>query len=1274
MSTTKSKRSATKAGITGETGETTQPTTTATAPPAKKSRKATTTPIPAAATTEETTQPVVTETQSRIEFYYDDCSSYKISDIPAIEKDQIKGPVSILKVRKLAANNLYESLTSNGKNKDITNLISTKNELELLLTNYNTNLQIYDAVKDTTDEGEDDENIPRQGSANVVSGRSALSDSTAKLLALDIIMFKLIYSFYKIIKTEKNLNPKSVEGLNYVVSNFIRVSSCKEYLDVGQLYAIIDLTVNNNIDWTHSKIKSRINFIRGAGSETASESNNVINYAQLRKPRKPMLETHDGAATRIAANAGFTVYCANKISKYDFIQKKEITTLKDGCYYIDDKNVFLLCLLFSTDLEISNAVNQKFQMDSTIKIIKNLGNNDTDDLKIIDCLYNVICSNGGLSNLKSISNALLINNKVLIVLHKAYYLASVAVFLAKQNGILSPDGLTLNQTQSDQTTRLEDNVKQLKNNLINMNFDSLCHDNKLSNVYRFIMILMVLIKNDNDQVKKQIKEMGLSLEDNNYDLPKLNGVDEIKPQTEDFYKYLNDDFKIFNALSKTATKVSCSEFEDNCLSRRLMKKSCYVFPISSGVCSDHVALSIFQNSSHIAYQTTTDELNKLQFDPSNKFPISSLHSAMMIPEYSNCAIDLPLPSHLSLSRVNALGIDSFDVWVTPVTQNDAAAQIMRYSRYDGKPTCMEIPIAKSILTTNDKNERYEFLDNKMVYKFVGDYNDFLAHNKPSYEEAKPKITECPTEFKNLCPYYFNLISNIDNLKYSKSDIILTDQEENQIYEQFYNMIKTPNSEFNINNYSFLPGIDYAHSDSKQASAINNVGNSYVRYFEYWCGTKNKPGQGIMKSRNEKAKLEFINEISDIFLRSGEYKNVLLYYLLLRIFMNISINITNGVNQKNIKKILENNMKYCQTALTKLNQRSEKNQTDERKLSDWTAMEIEGGSVGGSLQTDPFVKTTYDCMFGRFGFDVGIYDNDGNDEEIRENKFEIKAIDTFTDHAKYLIKYQKTPEIEGLLNYLRNTTPSELVELHFLDVSDIDGIINTIQQDVNVANALCSKYIEDNKEKSELPSTPPVQQFMTDNNGEQDKLYNGLLALIEEIGKALPIRIPQNAQIVEIENVGQLEEISEDSKARGLYDKFYSTIDNLLNIMNQTGARDALEKMTPILSHGGSITSSTDANQQSISMPKQIVLGKNFINKIEQLKSMYPGIEEVFDVVNKYNNSVKIQNAANPVSLGGTQKNRKPRKNRYTRRPKVSNKNKTCKRKKIKCNKKRYTRK
>ena len=67
-------------------------------------------------------------------------------------------------------------------------------------------------------------------------------------------------------------------------------------------------------------------------------SGNVVNPPTT-MPRKPMLETIDGAATRIASNALFTSYCNFTLT--DPVTKQNI----DATFYIDNNLVYMLSLI-----------------------------------------------------------------------------------------------------------------------------------------------------------------------------------------------------------------------------------------------------------------------------------------------------------------------------------------------------------------------------------------------------------------------------------------------------------------------------------------------------------------------------------------------------------------------------------------------------------------------------------------------------------------------------------------------------------------------------------------------------------------------------------------------------------------------------------------------------------------------------------------------------------------------------------------------------------------
>ena len=100
-------------------------------------------------------------------------------------------------------------------------------------------------------------------------------------------------------------------------------------------------------------------------------------------------------------------------------------------------------------------------------------------------------------------------HKVILIPNSLYYMASVASFLhISSDDISTDDGSSASAAPIRQGTSSK--INKLKNDLIECNFDSLCHDNADSSVYRIIMILMFILKNEEGKIRENLNMMGIT--------------------------------------------------------------------------------------------------------------------------------------------------------------------------------------------------------------------------------------------------------------------------------------------------------------------------------------------------------------------------------------------------------------------------------------------------------------------------------------------------------------------------------------------------------------------------------------------------------------------------------------------------------------------------------------------------------------------------------------------------------------------------------------------
>lgn len=567
-----------------------------------------------------------------------------------------------------------------------------------------------DDEKLVNDDDDDDDEESKKKSKGIT--RDTLKDTNKDLKQLDEAIFKIISILFLLIK----INPYDQTGWSFKARNilfgFIVVSSEKEYLDTGQLYAICKPTIEDNErnGFSSEEILRRCTeYLSGEEIPAEYTTPDTVNI----NPRKPMLETIDGAATRIAANEYFTSYCKFMLKDTPLTGAIQL----DASFYIDNKNLFVLAIFFSSDMDIQNKINRFMTREIMAKItrIRNIFPLCKSSMKIELCYY-ILHDRDILNILRNVEQFITSFSSqqklALMMDNELYFMASTACFLYKYY------------------TEKANNV-DIVENLIKCNFDSLCHDNADSKIYRLVMILIFIIKNDTGLMEKNLKEMfpkyytvadgasQLDREVSAYRMFSINIFDnkfEQNPSNSISY-YINE--YIFKCLDERQIKIfkilsvnNAHTIEEG-LYRRLLNKSCYVFPVL------HVPFMVVvscKNSAHEAFRPAQQLVNS-----NDMFKLKSLDLGAIIPHYTNCAIDAPLKHGLSLSNYDISSLDS-NVWVTAVTRNDAASQNMSRSIEYELPICMSINIANLFASQGTNLEFiYQFIYGNTVKSISSQY-------------------------------------------------------------------------------------------------------------------------------------------------------------------------------------------------------------------------------------------------------------------------------------------------------------------------------------------------------------------------------------------------------------------------------------------------------------------------------------------------------------------------------------------------------------------------
>ena len=496
--------------------------------------------------------------------------------------------------------------------------------------------------------------------------------------------------------------------------------------------------------------------------------------SDIQLPHKPMLETIDGAATRIAANQFFASYCASKLEG----KKKS----ENACFVIDNNDVFLLTIWFSKDTNVIKfledelnkyhqpnltkpkmaEINNKFiENDNTIdELIIQLKRPELNEklkiqkqeelnkltkqnaVKKIDICYYILQNYRDL--LESTRTTLKQKSKTALVIEKNDYdIFSVACFLYKYNS--SPN---------------------IVEDLIKCNFDPLCHDNGHSKIYRLIMVLIFILKNSTEDIKANLKLMFpyyFVSDTDTFDPAKIKQLDATTIVNEVYIflpsmflgldKYINYIFQCLTNDQKCIFKILAGHNYDkieNQLFLRLLKKSCYVFQVlkQDDKDSDKVIVTCFNDSAHKAFQTANTKVNR--------FGGKQLSSFLFTPRYTYCAIDAPLKNGVSLSGYNLIPFYS-KVYLTAVTMNDAASQITTYSGKYTEPICIKIDVNNIKIDVNNiKTDEKSF---EFTYKYV--YGKSVS--------IKSKDIEIPEQIKNFGgeyeDQYKEIIEDLNNIKF-----------------------------------------------------------------------------------------------------------------------------------------------------------------------------------------------------------------------------------------------------------------------------------------------------------------------------------------------------------------------------------------------------------------------------------------------------------------------------------------------------------------------------
>lgn len=1006
------------------------------------------------------------------------------SSLPKLKKTQstpsvisgIKASISILKVRKntyiTLVKSLFEVATDRSQiagdgiycnNNKIIIKIKTLTE-EFDVCNYGT---VFEGAKE--DEEEEDNYDEQQGGGLT---RKEMQDKNPNMLYLDICILKIIIMMFIMSKSDNSvIRLKAIT----VLQNFIVVSSVKEYLDIGQLYAIIKPTVdyNKNNGWDEPNIIARVeNYLQ----------NTLNTVFPTKLPRKSMIETIDGTATRIAASQNCPAYC--NFSLKTIIKKSFEESYENKLslpFYIDNKYAYYIGLLTSDDVNINAAFddfgtnvyksndNDKKMSYENLKKIRDFFKTIKEPLftknityQIIDYMYFAL-NNSNKQILEFIGNEISRNvnygNKnVILIKDQFYYCASVACFLYQQNN----------------------HYDEMLSGLITCNFDSLCHDNGHSKYYRLIMILVFILKNDTQYIKKELEKMDSPSNLNTYTLDSVKGqyIDVVKTKinekiaksgTKEAEKTaLKNVLKIipilnqyFNALSQELIptslehKIFCylamnswNEIE-NKLYVRLLDKSCYVF----GTASNYSAIVNFKNSANSSFTPAQNELKQ-----NNNFSVKNLNSCIMYPYHTNCAVDAPLKHERSL--VNAIGLDNLNssVWVTAVTIVDAASQIKKNSYEYTEPICIPINV-ENLSYRDDPNEKFNFTY-KYIYGNIG--TDIVSSNM---------TIQCPTYLDtDFCNNYNRIFNNFElSGFYYKVDSNV--ELKNELSKYFKTDIN-PNDD---NTYNF-------YRDILNNFTIRDAFSKLIEKAIFGKTTEKNPTAQQIKNAKEEFKIFLVEYINNVNKDIGEKWKIIQKLSDLIEITNIrnanELNayvqqITNNrpiggtrLKQSTLQKtaygrprsLIKNNFfpnklsRSPSRSLSRSPSRSPSkfpNNAKKVTYAQKTTYDI-NQEISDGINDNCNLQLSYSTIFGKYGFEIGI---DKNGEYV------LNILNTQEDYNNYLAKYG-----------LNNSTNTDIN-------MDIDNTNTTTNNgaNTNIPNSTGGKKYKTKKQKHKLYKTRKLQK-------------------------------------------------------------------------------------------------------------------------------------------------------------------------------------------------------
>lgn len=575
-----------------------------------------------------------------------------------------------------------------------------------------------------------------------------------------------------------------IKLINEVLDSFTLCSSGKEYLDVGQLYAIVKYNnvynkyYNNSnppvaIDrqevsippnrqsvptfWTTNDINKRVANIKEIYSMTCDINKIVALYSieglgfNIQIPKRPFFETHDGAAATISGRY-FNVYTESTIlsttePRWDQTMRTVRTSPGSVTYLFDQMNVLYLCYFLNSIIDSQAIINEIW--------------GDADATDLIN--YTAI-------ELSKLIILVLRDQRLNWIIKKAI-LFDLFFYLLNypHNNTIGKIIEYYNLTYDKFSQRLYiypvlyhlissvfyfDNALRKPNyqfNLINNNLDSLCHDNKNSDIYRLLMIYNVIKKSDEQDLLNHLSEtFHLSSTNPPYDNiwpsddPIYNNVSEQVPGLDSIpdnyldngtrtkiYRFVTDLISNFSSLQKRIfNRLATIPYQDiqYYLFNNMLSNCCYVFNVGVEIerefvptTEDRILLISFKRSINLPPYGIPDTNTPIPL-PISAYSRESttFRTGRIIPQNTRCVCDLAVSSEKSLTTYDLVSEpDNNNIFnITPVTFNDAASAAT-------KPTVQYLDFDINMPFGNPQENPQENPQGKYKFIFHGITNNYF---------------------------------------------------------------------------------------------------------------------------------------------------------------------------------------------------------------------------------------------------------------------------------------------------------------------------------------------------------------------------------------------------------------------------------------------------------------------------------------------------------------------------------------------------------------------